>query len=161
MKAFISFVVLFITWLLWSGFYDPFHLLLGIISTGIVVAWTGELFTETTTPMSVRVRQWIRLEWYVVWLLWQIVLANLHVFKLAVHPRMLTEIDPQMVTFTSQLSGDVPLVLLAHSITLTPGTVAVNIDGSSFQVHALTTVAAKGVPGEMDARVHHVFEGAA
>jgi multicomponent Na+:H+ antiporter subunit E len=48
--------------------------------------------------------------------------------------------------------------ILANSITLTPGTVTVRVEGSRFLVHALTDSAARGLPGAMEKRIANIFE---
>ena len=72
-----------------------------------------------------------------MWLLWQIVLANIQVFKLAFHPNILEVLSPRLISFKTSLKGEVPQFILAQSITLTPGTVAVGIDNGEFKVHAI------------------------
>ena len=66
-------------------------------------------------------------------------------------------LEPQMVKFKTTLKSSLARLLLAHSITLTPGTVTVNIQGDEFMVHALTRETADGVPGEMEDRIKRVF----
>ena len=158
MTRFITFSILFVFWLLWSGLYDPFHITLGVISCSIVVFWSGPLFIQTRQPIATRVAQWVRFEIYSVWLVWQIVLANLQVFRLAFHHNLLSELQPQVVTFNTTVQGDVPRFVLAQSITLTPGTVTIGVHGSQFRVHALNSSVASGVPGDMQHRVHRIFQ---
>ena len=114
MTRFITFFILFVFWLLWSGLYDPFHITLGVISCSIVVFWSGPLFIQTRQPIATRVAQWVRFEIYSVWLVWQIVLANLQVFRLAFHHNLLSELQPQVVTFNTTVQGDVPRFVLAQ-----------------------------------------------
>ena len=159
MNRFVTFLVVFSIWLIWSGFYDPFHITLGIISSILVVYWTGHLFVESNKSMGLRLVQWLRFEKYVVWLLWQIVLANIQVFKLAFHPNVLKQLSPKLVTFKTTITGDVPKFIFAQSITLTPGTVTVQITGDELKVHAINDEAASGLPGEMEDRVKYIYEG--
>ena len=158
MTRFITFSILFVFWLLWSGLYDPFHITLGVISCSIVVFWTGQLFIETQQSIAVRFKQWVRFELYSIWLVWQIVLANMQVLRLAFHHNLLGQLEPQEVVFNTTVQGDVPRFLLAQSITLTPGTVTVGVYGSQFRVHALNAGVASGVPGDMQRRIHHIFQ---
>ena len=53
---------------------------------------------------------------------------------------------------------DLGRVIYANSITLTPGTVTVRIEGSRFLVHALTEKAACDLPGAMERRIANIFE---
>lgn len=162
MKALLSFVILMIFWLLWSGLYDPFHVSLGVISCLIVTFWSQDLLiSKPKLGVAERLAQFFRFIWYCVWLTYQIVLANLDVLKVALHPRLESVLDPQMISFKSGFKSDIGQYNLAHSITLTPGTVTVEIDKGTFLVHALTQEAADAVPGEMVTRINRVFGGKA
>ncbi|KOA18119.1 Na(+)/H(+) antiporter subunit E [Clostridium homopropionicum DSM 5847] len=68
-------------------------------------------------------------------LLREIVLANIHVAKVVLTPKV--EISPCMTTFTTNLKSDFLRTILANSITLTPGTVTVDVIGDEFEVHCL------------------------
>ncbi len=75
--------------------------------------------------------------------------------KRVLHPQM--PIKPQIVEIEVDLETDVAKVLLANSITLTPGTVTVDIEGNKFIVHALTDKALESLlSGEMHARVKRI-----
>lgn len=159
MNRLITFSVIFTFWLFWSGMFDAFHIALGILSSLVVVVWTGHLFVESRQPFTRRMTEWIRFETYSIWLLWQIILANIQVFKLAFHPNVLSAISPTLVTFNTSLIGDVPQFIFAQSITLTPGTVTVSIKGNEFKVHAINHEAAAGLPGDMERRIKAIYNG--
>ena len=38
-----SFIILFVFWIIWSGKFDAFHLVLGVISSLIVTLWSRDL----------------------------------------------------------------------------------------------------------------------
>ena len=88
----------------------------------------------------------------------QVILANLHVFRVALSPRMNELLSPQMVEFESTLEKELSKFILANSITLTPGTVTVRVEGNRFLVHALTDKAARNLPGAMERRIANIFE---
>ncbi len=159
MNRFVTFIVIFTFWLFWSGMFDAFHITLGLLSSAIVVKWTGHLFVESHQSFTTRIKEWLRFESYAVWLLWQIVLANVQVFKLAFHPNVLTELKPKLITFKTSLKGDVAKFIFAQSITLTPGTVIVGIEDDTFKVHAINDEAASGLPGDMEVRIQKIYEG--
>lgn len=153
----IVFVMLFVTWLILSGLYDGFHLTLGVISCGLVTWMSSDLlFEDRNISVSHRLRQLGRLSLYFFWLLWQIFLANLHLFHLAFSPR--SELQPHILRYESDLESDFERFLLANSITLTPGTVTIKIVGNVFYIHAISDIAAKGLDGEMERRIRHIFE---
>ena len=153
-----TFLVLFIFWILWSGMYDAFHLALGFISVLIVTKWTGHLFVEKKKSILQRIKEWLRFEKYTFWLLWQIILANYEVFKLAFHPNVLKSINPKFISFKSPIKGDVPQFIFAQSITLTPGTVTLSVNDGEFKVHAINDAAAAALPGDMQHKILNIYK---
>ncbi|MDP6859813.1 MAG: Na+/H+ antiporter subunit E [Verrucomicrobiales bacterium] len=158
MYRILIFSLLLITWVILSGLLDEFHIGLGILSC-VLVTWlsSGLLFNDRSLRFHSRLRQAFRLLFYLSWLLWQIVLANIHVLRISFSPRVKEQIQPQLVRFRSGLKSDFEKYVLAQSITLTPGTVTLQIDDDVFLVHAISDVAAKGLMGSMADRVRHVF----
>jgi multicomponent Na+:H+ antiporter subunit E len=93
---------------------------------------------------------------YVPWLLCEIITSNFYIAYLALSPKM--PIDPQIMRFKTKLESDISWVMLANSITLTPGTVTIDIADREFMVHALDRkIAASLDTGEMEDRVAHIF----
>ena len=72
---------------------------------------------------------------YLGWLLWQVVKSNMAVIARVLGPRH--AIDPAMVSVTTSARSDLGKALFANSITLTPGTVTVDVDGDRLKVHEL------------------------
>ena len=152
----IVFGLLLATWVIFSGLLDVFHLTLGVISCGIV-AWLSSdlLFQNRSKSLGRRIREAFRLFGYLFWLLWQILLSNIHLLKLAFSSR--EALQPQIVRYESKLQTDFEKFLLANSITLTPGTVTMKIMGGTFYIHAISDVTATGLDGEMEKRIAHIF----
>jgi multicomponent Na+:H+ antiporter subunit E len=154
----LSFFVLLLTWIILSGMMDWFHFSLGIISCALVTWWSSDmLFSDRRVAPNTRLLQFCRVPGYLLWLLWQIFLANLHVLRLSFSPRLRQEMEPQLVRFSSGLNTDFQKFVLAQSITLTPGTVTMKIEGDEFIVHAISNSAARGLTGSMIKRVRRVF----
>ena len=161
MKYLYSFVVLFVPWLVLSGKFDPLHLGMGVLCSLLVGYWCADLlFQDKATTPGNRLRQLIGFVGYMGWLLGQIILANLHVFRVALSPRMNELLSPQMVEFDCKLEKEFSKFILANSITLTPGTVTVRVEGRRFLVHALTDSTARGMSGAMEKRIANIFERA-
>jgi multicomponent Na+:H+ antiporter subunit E len=157
MRYFYTFLIMFGFWILLSGKFDLFHLTLGVISSGLVSFMSADLFMYDPKSKS-RLATGFRFLLYLPWLLYQIVLSTLHVGFLAMHPKMKELIDPTIVTFKTKLQTDIAKVALANSITLTPGTITIRVEGQVFYVHAISRKAAAGLPGEMEERLARVFE---
>jgi len=154
----LTFIALLCLWVILSGKFDWFHMGLGLISCAIVTVFSGDLlFPQSKTGGLFR--RFIHVINYVPWLLYQVVVANLHVLYLVFHPRMMDLIDPQIIRFDSTLKKELSLVTLANSITLTPGTITmyVSVNGT-FQVHAIDKISGEPLPGEMEKRIARAFE---
>jgi multicomponent Na+:H+ antiporter subunit E len=148
---------MFGVWILLSGRFDAFHLILGLISCAIVATLSSDLLFTSSNSRGL-LRQWVRFVRYIPWLLFQIIKANLYVTYLVFHPRMMELIAPRIIKFRSKLKNDVALVTFANSITLTPGTITVSVsmDGD-FKVHAIDEASGEPLPGEMEARIARAF----
>lgn len=150
-----TFVMLFAFWALLSGKFDLFHLSLGVICTFVISYLSHDLLFANVRVGDIRVIVQ-RFIIYVPWLIYQIILANFHVAYLALSPKM--PIDPQVMRFKTKLESDISWVTLANSITLTPGTITMDIHEGEFVVHALSQKVADDLDtGEMEDKVAHVF----
>lgn len=157
MKAkFATFIIMLIFWVVMSGMFDGFHLTLGVLCCMLVAHFSHALFFTQENPP--RPSSLIGLLLYLPYLAWQIILANLQVAYITLHPRMMEMIDPHLFRFDTILKRPMSKVALAQSITLTPGTITVNIHENQFAVYALTKEAAEALPGEMERRVAKALE---
>ncbi len=157
LKYFVTFLIFFLLWIIWSGVFDAWHLSLGVISCIIVTYISHDLLFEREKFQKKHITETVRFIKYIPWLLYQIVLANIHVVKVALHPKMNDLIDPHIIKFKTKLKRDMSLVTFANSITLTPGTITILIREEEFFVHALDMKVAGDLPGEMEERVGHIF----
>jgi len=149
-------VTLFLFWLLLSGFFDaPFLLVMGVASAVCValLARRMDVIDHEGHPVHLGAGAL----WYWPWLLKEIVKSAWSVTRVILDPRL--PIDPSMVRFRPGQRTQVGLAVHANSITLTPGTISIEVGPDEFLVHALTREGAEGVlSGDMDARVSR-FEG--
>ena len=142
--------MLFAVWLLLSGHYDALTIGYGVFSCALVVV------ISTRMDVADREGQPIHLTWNAViywgWLGWQIILANFDVARRVLAPSL--PISPTMVRLKASQTSDLGQVIYANSITLTPGTVSVDVENGEILVHALTREGAQALEdGEMDRRV--------
>lgn len=157
MSRLVTFIILFLFWMLLSGMFDAFHLFLGVIASA-TVAWFSAHLLFPTGKTSFNVRSILGMLLYLPWLFWQILIANLQVARIVLHPRMMELINPQIVRFPTRLKTPFARVTFGQSITLTPGTITINIDDKEFTVYALTDDTAESLPGEMENRVMAALE---
>ena len=142
--------VLYGLWLGLSGHFEPQLLVLGVLSVIVTVALARRMDVVDHEGHPVHL-SW-RAVAYWSWLGWEILKANVDVARLIVDPRL--PIDPRVIEVEGHERSEVGLVTYANSITLTPGTVTVDVEGNRLQVHALTAAAAEALQtGDMDQRV--------
>ncbi len=154
----LTFLIMALFWVLFSGKFDLFHISLGIVSCLIVSALNHRfLFASGVRPRLFI--HCVRFVGYIPWLFYQIFLANLHVLYLVFHPRLLDLIDPKIIQFNSMLKEDVPRTTFANSITLTPGTITVHVSVmGKFSVHCIDDKSGELLPGIMEERIEKVFK---
>jgi len=155
-------LVLFVFWLVLSPKRDLFHLSLGALTAGIVALLSGWLVEQPPAIAEPAARTPLRIPWhrfalYLPWLGWQVLVATLQVAYVVLHPRL--PVSPRMLTLHAPLPHTLARLTLANSITLTPGTVTLDVDDDAFLVHALTESAGREVEaGLMRDRVAALFD---
>jgi multicomponent Na+:H+ antiporter subunit E len=144
------------TWLLLSGHTNPLLLSLGLLSVAAVVACASRL--EVLDDESVPVHLLPGLIRYVPWLIGQVIRSNLDVARRIVSPEL--PIHPSVIKVDATHHTEVGRVTYANSITLTPGTISLDVSAETIEVHALTEDAANDLmSGEMARQVQRA-EGA-
>ncbi|MBC8186654.1 MAG: Na+/H+ antiporter subunit E [Proteobacteria bacterium] len=157
-RTLILFANLMVVWLLLSGHYNATLITYGVLSCAGVVALMAylKILDHEALPSHLG----YRLFTYLPWLLKEVVMSNLAVAKVILSPSL--PIHPRILRISASQKTQVGQVVYANSITLTPGTVTLDVRDGNFLVHALTTDSAAGLlSGEMDRRVSHLEENAA
>ena len=149
-------LVLFGVWLLFSGHYTPLVVALGVLSCGLVVVIAGRMGVIDAEGHPIEHAR--RSFGYLPWLFKEIAKANLSVARRILNPRL--PINPRLIRVSTSQRSELGRVIYANSITLTPGTVSIRIEGDQILVHALDDeFAADLESGEMDRRVAHLEGG--
>jgi multicomponent Na+:H+ antiporter subunit E len=137
----LEFTVLFAFWVLISGHFQLKYLLMGVGFSALVTYITKDLIYKPGYGQTAALGAgyilscaW-RLILYIPWLVWAIIKCNIQIAIIILNPRL--PIDPGFLQFKSQLTKKVALVTLANSITLTPGTITVDLTHNIFVVHAI------------------------
>jgi len=140
-----------------GGFAGAFDYATGAASALVTAALLSRISLKEA-PGWQSPRRLVRFLVYVPYLLWEIAVANVEMAYVVLHPRL--PIDPGMVEFEAAVWGDVPVTTLANSITLTPGTLTVDVKRREFHVHALTESTREGLlDGALERAVRFVFYG--
>lgn len=154
---FTTFVILLLFWVVLSGMFDAFHMTLGVLCCLMVTHFSHDLLFYGEGEHSWG-KSFLGLFAYLPWLFYQILLANLQVAYVVLHPNMKNMIDPHVIRFKTRLKRPISKVTFAQSITLTPGTITVSIQDDEFSVYALTRSASDSLPGDMEARIARALE---
>ncbi len=137
------FVLFFLIWIIFNG-----QLTLEIAAFGIVIAGVIYLFICKFLDYSPRndiilCKRLFLLLHYVFVLVVEILKANGAVFRMIYSAKY--NIEPAVVHFKTTLHSTFARVLLANSITLTPGTITVSLKDDEYVVHCLDQELAMGI----------------
>jgi len=146
MHVAIAAAIFAVTWLLWSGLFKPLVLGLGVLSCALVTLIARRTGFFATDVYALHLTP--RLPGFWCWLLKEIAKANFAVARIILLPRL--PVEPTIVTLDVSDLDPVSQATLANSITLTPGTLTVDLDRGRLEVHCLTrAMAAQLESGEM------------
>lgn len=151
------FGISFIFYQILAGQLYWFDLVTGAISATIVAVGLSRV-TFTNDPTRNSLVRLARQTLYVPYLLKEIIKANVIIAAVILHPKM--PIEPRMTRIKPALWGSLPVTTLANSITLTPGTLTVRVDGRVLTVHTLVPAAREDLfDGGLERAVRFAFYG--
>ena len=139
MKTFSYGVLLFVFWLLLSGHFEPLLLGFGLVSVMITIYLMKRMnvIDHESYPLHLSTQ----LPAFYIYIVKEIVNANIDVIKCILKLNGKT-ISPQLIEIPVSQKTDLGRVIFANAITLTPGTVSVELMKDKVIVHALTKEAA-------------------
>lgn len=143
-------ILLALAWLLWSGLFKPLLLALGVFSCLLTFFLVRRMGYFDKDLYALRLS--FRLLGYVLWLGREVLLSSIQVARIVIDPRL--PISPRVLEFRATAQHPADQVILGNSITLTPGTLTIDLFEGVIKVHALTEAGARDLmSGEMDRRV--------
>lgn len=128
-------ILLFALWVVFTSKTNWHHLLLGAIMA-FLFSWLSYYLLRGRLDPNLNVSVAVRFPIYAAILFWEIIKANWDVMKRVLAPSF--PISPRIVEFDSYLESDIAKTALANAITLTPGTVTVEIEKSRFFIHCIS-----------------------
>ena len=120
-------------WLVLSGHFDPLTLALGGVAVSVVcaMAWRAELQPHP----GLTLRFMVRLPRFFLWLAGQVLLSSLTVVRIVWSPRRV--LRPVVASTPAQDLPELTQVTYANAITLTPGTLSLDVSDKLIRVHSL------------------------
>ncbi|MBB6647603.1 monovalent cation/H+ antiporter subunit E [Halobellus ruber] len=157
-KGVVTFGATYAFYLLIAGSLSLFNLATGAL-TALLAAAAFSSITFVTSPSPRRTGLRIaRMLLFVPYLVWEITKANLSIAYIILHPSL--PIDPEMQRFRAAVWGGLPVTTLGNSITLTPGTLTVDVGRDGLDIHTLTGDSREDLAaGGLERAVRFVFYG--
>lgn len=121
----ILFIFGFVAWVLLNWVPDWQHLVVGVFVSAFVAYLTGDFFIRRTHLLT-HAGRYVWFFYYLPIFAWECIKANIDVAYRVLHPKL--PIHPGIVKVKTSLRSDTALTFLANSITLTPGTLTVDVD---------------------------------
>ena len=125
-------LVTFVLWLALSSKLEPAELITGAVVCLIISLFAAHIYSKLGFP-SLSIRMLLFFLAYIIVLFWEIIKANFDVAYRVLHPKM--PIKPGIVVIKTSLKSDIAKLILANSITLTPGTFTLDVIGDELLIH--------------------------
>jgi multicomponent Na+:H+ antiporter subunit E len=145
MIAFLQNLVLMVIWVALTEDFSPFNLVLGFIF-GAFLLWFGRGVTgrlryfqwgeDVPGPLGLAIRFGLLIKFVVIFV-WEVILANINIMLTVLKPHL--DLDPAIIALPLDIESDVEITLLANMITLTPGTLSLDVsdDRHTLYVHCV------------------------
>lgn len=137
------FLLFFLVWLILNGKMTVEICIFGLAISAALFAFICRYMEYSLRKELLLFRLFPLLVQYFWVLVKEIVKANVCVMKIILSPELQPE--PAFVYFDTDLKNDLLRVMLANSITLTPGTITVSVEENHFYVHCLDRELAEGM----------------
>lgn len=138
-------VFLFVFWMVLTWTSDGISFLAGIVAIVGVLRFNRDTLLHDAAPDQRWLKRWIQRLRFLGVLVKEIVIANIQVAKIVLDPQL--PIQPSFFKYPLTLKKPVNQVLYANAITLTPGTLSVDLTEDTILIHALTDAARAGLAG--------------
>ncbi|MBQ8802982.1 MAG: Na+/H+ antiporter subunit E [Tyzzerella sp.] len=141
------YLLFFLAWIIFNGKVTVEITILGIVIAALVFAFVCKFMDYSLQKEKDFYKKIMFLLAYVVLLVKEIIIANLAVIHLVLARNEVVE--PIIVKFRTNLRSETLRVILANSITLTPGTITVSLEEDELTVHCLDKSLAEGMEDSM------------
>lgn len=151
------FLLFFLIWVIFNGQLTWEIAAFGVVIAAIMYLFICKFMGYKPEMDLLLCRKLFLILQYVFVLVKEIVKANYAVIKMIMSSRY--EIEPVIVRFKTDLKTAPARILLANSITLTPGTITVSLEGDEYVVHCLDKELAKGINSSIFVTLLRQLEG--
>lgn len=139
------FLLYFLLWVIFNGSFTLEICIFGLIIAAALFAFTCKFMDYSVAKELHNYKKFFLFVRYLFFLIKEIVKANKNVIHMILTQK--EEIQPELVTFHSDVKTPAGKAFLANAITLTPGTITVSLEDSEYTVHCLDESMAEGLNG--------------
>ena len=132
MRKLVLFIVTFILWLLLTYTLRVQFIITGVTVSLLTALLFGNMFVKNWNKVF-QIKRYLWFLWYLIIFIWECLKANLDVAYRVLHPAL--PIKPGIVKAKLSLKTDIARTILANSITMTPGTLSMDITGEHIFIH--------------------------
>ena len=145
------YILFFFIWILFNGQITLEIVLFGLVIAAVIYWFICKYMDYSVQKDILIIKQLLRIVEYLAVLLWEVVKAN--IVLLGIILNLYQKPEPVLVTFHASLKTQTARAVLANSITLTPGTITVNLEDDEFTVHCLDKNMAQGLDSSVFVRL--------
>lgn len=141
------YLLFFLIWIIFNGQITWEIAVFGVVIAAVMYLFICKFMGYRPQMDLILAKKFFLILQYVYVLVKEIIKANYAVIKMIMSSRY--ELEPAVVRFKTDLKTTPARILLANSITLTPGTITVSLEGDEYVVHCLDKELAKGINSSM------------
>ncbi|WP_168464044.1 Na+/H+ antiporter subunit E [Wolbachia endosymbiont of Ctenocephalides felis wCfeT] len=154
------FLILFALWIILSGYFEPFFILCGISSSILTLFIFRRLVNAEKSLNKIlnskkKLSFW-RLIIYIPWLMYQIILSSIYVAKQVLQFKL--KLEPIVIQKKCKGHNDRSIALFANSITITPGTLTVNVEKTYLSTICIINKSLESGISEVENQVLKTFK---
>ncbi len=131
-RFFVNWVFLMLVWLAFTSTLATHEVIVGLLTSGLISALSIRMFTCCTISIFNPVKIFYMIQYLIVFLI-ALIKSNFDVARRVLTPSL--PINPGIVKFKTKLKTNYSKMVLANSITLTPGTLTVDVIDDTFYIH--------------------------
>ena len=151
------FLLFFLVWIIFNGKVTAEIVWIGLAVSVFVFWFMCKFMGYSLRKEKNFYKKFISFGGYVYILIKEIISANMTLFHMITTEK--ERIEPVLVSFHTDLKTETARVILANSITLTPGTITVSIEEDKLVVHCLDKSLADGLKGSVFEQKLKAMEG--
>lgn len=151
------YLIFFLIWIIFNGQFTWEIAAFGVLVSAAMYGFICKFMNYRPQMDIILCKKFFLIIQYVFVLIKEIIKANFAVIKMILSSRYVLE--PAIVRFKTSLKTTPARILLANSITLTPGTITVSLEGDEYVVHCLDKELAKGINNSLFVTLLERLEG--